>query len=260
MNANNWDLPLPPQGMMMPEKPQQIALAIWSIIAIAYVVYALVQWYRTRSPLAILLFLGAAIAYLNEPIVDLLGLVWHPRINQSVALNTFGPVPLWGWICYMIFWGSMPYLVLRLAQRGITRKVFWTAVLGWFALDFAMEAPLIPLGLYYYYGAPPFVFLGLPAYWLTINTLGPLSTVALLLRAPQLFQGWRLCLVPLLPMTTDAMASLGSGWPIFSALNTPGVSSGVKWIAGALTILLGLIIMDGLSRLICRYEEGGTTT
>ena len=255
MDANNWELPLPPQGMVMPEKLQQIGLAVWGIIALAYLLYALVHWYRTRSPLAILLFLGGAIAYLNEPIVDVLGLVWHPRLSQAVALDTFGPVPLWGWPCYMIFWGSMSYILLRLAQNGITRKAFWIAVLSFFALDFAMEAPMIPLGLYYYYGDPPFVLLGLPSYWLVINATGPLLTVALLLRAPQFFQGWRLCLVPLLPMTTDAMASIGIGWPIFSALNTPGVSLGMKWMAGALTIALGLIILDGLSRLICRDKE-----
>ena len=52
---------------------------------------------RTRSPLGIILFLGGAIAYLNEPVDDILGLVNHPRPGQNIVLDTMGPVPSGAW-------------------------------------------------------------------------------------------------------------------------------------------------------------------
>ena len=127
-------------------------------------------------------------------------------------------------------------------------------MLCFFLADVACELPIINAGLYTYYGEPPYLFMGLPMYWLFINTLGPLMAVALLLRAPQFFSGWRQVLIPLLPVTTDIAGSVSSGWPIMSALNAPGASTELKWAAATLTILLGLAIMDGLSRLICSEQ------
>ena len=253
-NVERFDLPLPPQGLVFPEVAQHYAtIAMWSVVAI-FVAICLYQAWKTRSPLALLLLAGGAICYLAEPMVDVLALCWHPRPNQWVALHTFGPVPLWGLGIYIVFFGAMTYLMLLAAQKGISRKTFWIGVLCFFLADVACELPIIHAGLYSYYGEPPYQFMGLPMYWLFINTLGPLIAVALLLRAPQFFTGWRQVLIPLLPVTTDIAGSVSSGWPIMSALNAPGASTELKWAAATLTILLGLAIMDGLSRLICREQ------
>jgi len=251
MDADRFTPPLPPPGLVFPQTPQLYATVIMSTMVAAFVVYALLQWYKSRSPLAPLLLLGGALSYLNEPIVDVLGLCWHPRPGQWVALQTFGPAPLWGLGIYTVFYGGMTYLMLQQAQRGITRRQFWIGVLAFFIVDIACELPLIGMGLYHYYGEPPFNFFGLPAYWLFINTLGPLMTVALLLRARAYFGGWRMLLIALLPMTTDAAGSIASGWPIFSALNTPEATMALKVIAALSTVGIGWVIMDALSKLIC---------
>lgn len=251
MSVERFELPLPPSGLVFPQDAQLYAtVGMWIVVG-GFLIYGVIQTARMRSPLPLLLLLGGAISYLNEPIVDVLGLCWHPRPGQWVALQTFGPVPLWGLGIYIIFFGGMTQLLLSQAQRGISRRAFWTGVLAFFLVDMAAELPLIHLGFYHYYGEPPYSFMGLPLYWLFINTPGPLIDVALLLRAPAMFKGWRMLLVPLLPMTADAVGSMASGWPIFSALNTAAASTEVKWAAATLTIVLGLLLMDGLSRLIC---------
>ena len=260
MTPEQFELPLPPQGMEFPIEPQLYATIAMGIVVAGFVLYALRDTIKHRSPLALMLLLGGAICYLNEPIVDVLGLVWHPRPNQWIALETFGPVPLWGLGIYIVFFGGMTLALYRQAQRGITRKAFWIGVLAFFIVDIAAELPLIHLGLYRYYGEPPYMFMGLPMYWLFINTPGPLIDVALLLRAPGFFKGWRMLLVPILPMTTDAMGSIASGWPIFSALNTPDASAATKWLAATLTIIIGLVLMEALSRLICAPAKAPATS
>lgn len=246
-----FNLATPPQGMVFPQTPQVIITAVmWAVVAV-FVVICLHRAWKTRSLLALQLLVGGAICYLAEPMVDVLTAVWHPRPNQWVALETFGPVPLWGMGIYIVFFGAMTYLMLMAARQGISRRAFWIGVLAFFVADVACEWPIIHHGLYVYHGEPPYLLLGLPMYWLFINTLGPLIAVALLLRAPQFFSGWRQWLIPLLPMSTDIAGSVASGWPIMSALNTPGASTELKWAAATLTIFLGLVIMDGLSQLIC---------
>ena len=251
MDPNHFDLPAPAPGLVFPQAPQLYATSIMGALVGVIVLVLLVEAVRRRSLLPLLLLAGGAVCYLCEPIVDVLGLCWHPRPNQWVALHTFGPVPLWGLGIYIIFFGAMPYGLLRLAERGIPARAFWIGVAAFFVVDLLCELPLIRLGLYTYYGNPPFLFCGLPLYWLFINTPGPLITVALLLRARPYFAGWRLGLLPLLPMTTDVIGSTGAGWPIFSALNTPGASEALKWGAGALTIVIGLLVMEALGRAIC---------
>jgi hypothetical protein len=71
------------------------------------------------------------VCYLNEPIDDLLGLVWYPRPGQWVAFTTFAPVPWWGLFVYIVFFGAVPYLALRSMRRtGVTARSTWT----WFVM------------------------------------------------------------------------------------------------------------------------------
>lgn len=254
-DIERFDLPVPPQGLAFPDPAQlYITLIMWSVVAV-FAGYCVFQAWKTKSALPLLLLAGGAICYLAEPMVDVLALCWHPRENQWVALETFGPVPVWGLGIYVVFFGAMTYMMLMAARRGISRRRFWIGVFAFFVADVACELPIIHYGLYRYYGEPPYLFMGLPLYWLFINTLGPLIAVALLLRAPQFFSGWRQVLILLLPVTTDIAGSVSSGWPIMSALNTPGASAELKWAAATLTIVLGVVIMDGLSHLICEEKS-----
>ena len=252
MNATHFNLPTAPHDLVFPYLPQLIATSVMWFVVFLVLCYALYDTWKTRSPVALLLIVGSAIAYLNEPFVDVMGLVLHPREGQWVVLETLGPVPWWGLAIYIIYFGGLTLGKLRIAQQGLmTRKGFWIGTCTFFVVNIVAELPLIQSGMYLYYNDPPFMFFGLPLYWLVINASGPLMCVALLLRAPQWFTGWRTGLIVLLPMTTDAMGSIGAGWPIFTALNTPDIAEWVKYAAALLTFGIGLALMDGLSRLIC---------
>jgi hypothetical protein len=145
---------------------------------------------RSRSVTLASLLIGGAISYFNEPIDDVLGLVWHPVIGQWTALDTFARVPLWGLGIYIVFFGGMPYLILQSLRRGVTRWHLWGWV-GVLAVDVAVELPILASGIYSYYGDAPVRIGGFPVYWIVINAVGPLALAMLLLAAGDTFTGWR---------------------------------------------------------------------
>lgn len=227
---------------------------------------------RRRDPLLAVLLVGGAVAYFNEPIDDLLGLVWHPRPGQWVAIDTFGPAPVWGVFVYMALFGGIPYLVLQAFNRGVTGAQIWTWIAVFWVADIAVEIPALASGMYQYYGDPPMKVFGLPLYWFAINIGGPLETAVLLWAAGSFFVGWRMLLLLVIPMVFDAAGSVGIGWPIFSALHAES-NPFVKYLAAFMTIamavaLLGITIrfaanksraMADLGRDLTRRPELGST-
>jgi hypothetical protein len=180
---------------------------------------------------------GGAVAYFNEPIDDLLGLVWHPRPGQWVAIDTFGPAPVWGVFVYMALFGGIPYLMLQAFKRGATATQIWTWIGVFWLADIAVEIPALASGMYQYYGDAPMKVLGLPLYWFAINIGGPLETAVLLLVAGSFFARWRMLLLVVIPMVLDAAGSVGIGWPIFSALHSES-NLVVKYLAALMTIAM----------------------
>ncbi|MCV7102820.1 hypothetical protein [Mycobacterium palustre] len=226
----------------MPHTAQIVYTSIWGSVVLAFAVYAAILLVRRRDPLLALLLVGGAVAYFNEPIDDLLGLVWHPRPGQWVALDTFGPVPVWGVFVYMALFGGIPYLMLQALKRGVSATQVWTWIGVFWLADIAVEIPALASGMYQYYGDPPMKVFGLPLYWFAINIGGPLETAVLLLVAGSFLTGWRMLLLVLIPMVLDAAASVGMGWPIFSALHAE-TNLFVKYLAALATIAMAVTLL-----------------
>lgn len=245
--ADGFVLPAPPQGLAYPQTAQLVATVLAGSAMTLVVLYALREWRRSRSPLMLTFLAGGAVCYLNEPIDDLLGLVWYPRPGQWTAFTTFSPVPWWGLFVYVVFFGAVPYLALNsMRSRGVTLRSTWTWFGAFFVLDALIEQPIIHSGLYVYYGDPPFLMLGFPLYWMFINAGGPMVEATLLLAAPRFFSGPRALLVIPLGMVTDIACSTSVGWPIFSALNAQAPAP-VKWGAAVLTMALGVALVQAIA-------------
>jgi hypothetical protein len=260
-----FNFPRPPLHAVVPATAQNVADVVWGVLALIALGYMLVEARRTRSLLPVMLLVGGAVAYLNEPIVDVLGLCWHPRPHQHRVLDTFGPLPLWGLFCYIVFFGAGPYVLFKVLRRGITRRQFWIGVAGLMVLNLAIEIPLLPTHLYLYYGyhRPPMTVAHLPLYWLFLNVGGPILAAVVLLAAERQFRRRWLPAALLVPMTTYAAFSLAAGWPIFSALHSPGLAQAFVWGAALLTIVISATILDRLGgyvesrgRLLSGAESG----
>lgn len=246
-------LPATPDYLVMPHTAQVVYTGIWAAVVLAFVVYAMVELVRRRNPLLVVLLAGGGIAYFNEPIDDLLGLVWHPRPGQWVLFDTFGPVPVWGLFVYIALFGGIPYLMLRAFERGVTPARMWLWIGVFWLADLAVEIPAINSGMYQYYGNPPMKVFGLPLYWFAINIGGPIETAVILLVAGGFFAGWRLLLLLPIPMVLDAAGSVGMGWPIFSALHAES-NTAVKYLAASITLAMAVTMLH----LTIQYAAGKT--
>ncbi|TAM69759.1 hypothetical protein [Mycobacterium sp.] len=239
----HFDLPATPDGTQMPQSAQLVVTVAMAVLVVGFIGYAMRELVRTRSATLALLLAGGAVSYFNEPIDDVLGLVWHPVAGQWTALDTFARVPLWGLGIYVVFFGGMPYVILQALRRGLTRRRLWAWVGVLVVVDVAVELPVLASGIYSYYGHAPMLIGGFPVYWIVINAVGPLALAVLLLAAGDTFTGWRTLYLTFLPMMFDAAGSIAVGWPIFSALNAQA-SAPVRWLAAALTIAIGLAVLD----------------
>jgi hypothetical protein len=254
--AEGFDLPVPPQGLVYPATAQLVATILAGAALAVVVAWALWDWRRRRSPLMLAFLAGGAVCYVNEPIDDVLGLVWYPRPGQWVVLDTFAPVPWWGLFVYIVFFGAVPYLAFNSMRRnGVTIRSTWAWFGAFFVMDALIEQPIIHSGLYHYYGDPPFEVLGFPLYWMFINAAGPMLEATILLLAPTFFRGPRALLVIVLGMVTDIACSMGVGWPIFSALNAQA-STPVKYAAAILTMILGIMLVQAIGALGARASRG----
>jgi len=256
--AGHFNLPPTPDGTVMPHTAQLITTAVMGVLVAAFLVYAVAELIRRRSATLILLLIGGAISYLNEPIDDVLGLVWHPEAGQWTVLETFARVPLWGLGIYIVFFGGMPYLILQNLRRGMSRVQLWRWVATLVVIDVAVELPVLASGIYQYFGDAPMQIGGFPVYWIFINAVGPLGLAVLLLAAEDRFTGWRMLYLPLLPMVCNAAGSVAVGWPIYSALNAQA-GPVITWGAAFLTIAISLAILDILimtaARMSARLSE-----
>ena len=232
-----------PTGMVMPHTAQIAYTSVWAAIVVVFAVYGLTLIVRRREPMLLVLLIGGAIAYFNEPIDDLLGLCWHPRPGQWVAIRSFGPAPLWGVFVYMALFGGIVYLMAGAFERGVTRRQVWTWVALFLVADIAVEVPAIGSGMYKYYGDPPMKVAGLPLYWFAINIGGPILTAALVKFTRRWLGGWRVLLLLPVPMVLDAACSVSIGWPIFSALHARS-SMPVKYLAACVTIAMGVALLE----------------
>ncbi len=247
-----FNTPTPPD-MVFPQTPQRVAeIVLWLVVA-GLVVFAIRQWRRTGSSLALVMLVGGGLALFNEPLDDILGLVHHPRPGQHILFETMGPIPHWGLPTYIIFFGGIAYLLLmELRKLVFTVRAFWIGITLTFVADLLIELPLLHFQLYRYfaYGDVPMSIRGFPVYWLFINTTGPILCAAILFAAPTYFRGWRAPLVVFLPLVTDTACSAAVGLPVYNALHTPHAGALVTWGGAIASCVIGLVILDALARWI----------
>src|SRR6201996_2884523 len=111
-----FNIPTPPY-MVFPRVPQTIAEIVLWIGVVALVAFAVDQWRRTGLPTGLGLLAGSGVPPFNGQLDDILGLVYHPRPGQDVVFETMGPIPHWGLPTYIIFFGSIAYVLLLELRR-----------------------------------------------------------------------------------------------------------------------------------------------
>jgi hypothetical protein len=207
--------------------------------------------WRRGNLLGALMVPAGCLAVVQEPFVDVLGKIFLADNTGLIAVDTIRRIPLSVLLVYGPFFGFLPYLWCRAFQRGCTRRTFWRFVAAQFVIDAAIEIVVIAHDQWFYYGDQAFVVAGFPLYWTTINTSGCcLVSAAVYFGHGWLQRGWRqFAVLPIPPMLIGG-SSMATGLPLFSALYSPWGQGAVR-VAGAVTIALGLGVIELVARLCC---------
>jgi hypothetical protein len=232
------DFPQPQSNWRVHTGMNSIWAWVFTVLVLVTVVWVIQVWRKEREPLGFVLLIGAALTSVLEPILDVLGMAFHPR-NQPILFETFGrPMPVWVLPLYTFYMSAFTMLVWRALERGAGRKTLWRFFLGFCLFDFVMESIGIPLKVWVYYGNQPLRVWNFPWWWAPCNAGGPVLAGIVLYCLRRKLSGWRtivlVCLAPISFMVSYAIVA----WPTWAVLNTrlPAV---VTWPAGAVTLALG---------------------
>jgi hypothetical protein len=202
----------------------------------------------------ILILLGGTLAVIQEPLLAHIGSFWYPQIGPEPVLRAFNvSIPLWAVAAYGLYMGGLTILVYRKMVVGMTSKQLWTAYFLIWVFSAGLELPGLNLGIYRYYGDPPFNFFGFPLTWAITNSAIPMIASAVFVGYKDFLTGMRVWLVvPLMPMI--GMGAEGAtGLPTWLAMNA-GVGAGVKLAAAFTTLGMSLLITYMVSLKFCKPQ------
>jgi hypothetical protein len=217
------------------------------VLAGGALVWALARWVRHREDLPAIMWVGAFVAVVTEPIIDVLCHIWYaPDLPLTIVSGWGIHVPLLVGLAWAFFVGMTGYVAYRRMQVGMTvRAVF--ALLGFnMLLDAALEYPALAAGAWIYYSDHPFELFGLPLWMAWINATGMiLGGFLVWVLAPRLTGAWRAALV-LCPGAGYFGSWMLLAWPNYLALEwDPPFAA--KWGLSVLSLALSLLVVRGVA-------------
>jgi hypothetical protein len=220
---------------------------VYTILLLAPLVglagYCVRRYLKERDPVPLLCLAGGAMCVLFEPIVDILGLCWYPREGQWKLFETLGrPIPVGVLFGYMWAFGGLTAVAYRvLRQKGLPALGRLYPVFIGLSIPFELIAN--HTGYYGYYGNQPLRILEWPAWWGPVNFAVPIVAAVMIERFRPHLPGPRIvALAFLLPMA-DGAVNGATAWPVWSALNSAGLSTAIVQAAGALSVGLAVFLV-----------------
>ncbi len=241
------NFPVPPDAAM-PEPLQTIMFWLTGTLAAAVFCYSLVLARRHASVIPVFLVLGAAVAIVLEPIVGFLGHVVHPptgSIEMFAAVNRV--IPWHMGFAYIAAFG-MVYLVIfaRMVDGPVDKRFVWATYAVSVAAYILVEIYPVQAGLWVYYDDQPlWLWRGMaPLTWAFLNSASEILGVMLVYLMLPLLTGWRQILIVTLCPMGALMGHLGSGWPMYSVMNSSAASSALLLQAsGLLSVALAIVVV-----------------
>ena len=242
--------PVPPADLSASQPMSVAFLIICSVFMAAAVGY--VVWRAVRGDVLGVYFLAAGLLMGTlEPGLDYLGLLWFAQDNAAIAINMFGRhIPLYVVMGYSFFFGLQAYFMYLAVTIGKGARFFVYAYAVSWVFDLALQATGSAFGLYKYYGNQPYLILGAPAWWFSIDAVMPILTALIVFALRHRLHGWgRLILIPLVPALYAALNG-AAGVPVFAALNSNydatrngNASDLLVWLGGTGTVALSLFFL-----------------
>ncbi|WP_313802440.1 hypothetical protein [Sphingobium sp.] len=220
---------------------------------------ALVLWvaWKQKSLLPIYLFLSAGIAYMAEPLSQLLGLGIYPPEGMHAVWRAFNrSVPLFGFLAYLWFLGGLSCFAYGRFIKGITTRGIFIMYVVLVVIETILEIPGLNTSTFMYYGPQPFVMMKFPVWWAFVNAGAAMLAACLVFKmrdyVKPIFYPIFLWSVPL----ANSGIMGGAGLPVQIALNRND-SLPVTHIAAVCTIALCFFVIYMIA-LLCATDSGAT--
>jgi len=227
----------------MPQGWQVVYTVLLLVPLVGLAGYCALRYRKERDPVPLLCLAGGAMCVLFEPIVDILGLCWYPRHGQWKLFETLGrPIPVGVLFGYMWAFGGLSAVAsVVLRQKGLA--ALWRLYPLFIAVSVPFELIANHSGFYTYYGNQPLRILEWPAWWGPVNFAVPIVAAVMIDRfRPHLTGPRTVALAFLLPMA-DGAVNGATAWPVWSALNAPGLPTMIVQAAGALSVGLAVLLV-----------------
>jgi hypothetical protein len=222
----------------------QVAYTIFLLVPLLVLgAWTLRLWRRQRDAVPVLCLLGGAVCTIFEPIVDILGLCWYPREGQWRLFETFGrPIPVGVLFGYTWAFGGLTVVAYRwIERRGVGS--LWRLYPVFIAISIPFEVVANHTGYYVYYGNQPLRIFEWPAWWGPVNFAVPVGAAVFIRRVRPFLSGWRVLAVAAVVPMADGGVNASTAWPVWSALNAPGLPTPVVQAAGLATVGLALLLV-----------------
>jgi hypothetical protein len=243
-------LPPPPFSAAVSYQAELTVTIIFAAIALAALIYSLVDWRRSGKPSFLLMFVAGGAMFIVEPMIDTVGGCWFPA-NSFMAFTAYGrPMPVWLCLTYFFYFGIGVGVAWRMMNRGLSRVQLWSFYVGAIAADVAEEILLLHFKVYMYYGPQPLELFHFPLWWCAVNGLTTMAAAAAVYRYQDyLMKGWRQLQVIPIVLTVSTAVNCIVGWPSWMAINTP-VSPLMTQLAGIGSFCLSLWFMSLVVRAV----------
>lgn len=245
-------LPVIPLDAIFNRSAGDVFTMVYVAMAAVVFLYGLKFWYDKKNPIIIIMMVGGLTTVLVEPLLDIMGLAWHPMHEQNTAFELMGrPIPVWVVAIYLMYFGGLGALNYMAFRKGVTMKAVWIWFSAPMLLDIVAEEIMMAFGLYIYYGNQPLILIQhFPLWWAPCNSMGEFVGIALLALMGDSLRGWKLLLIPILMPIMDGVGYMLVGLPPIIAMNTEGVSNLVIQLSGVATYLLTGLFVYGVSLVI----------
>lgn len=247
-----WDaalgLPVPPVDAVAPTGFSAWCAGIYASITVVALLFSLWHWRSSRRPVLLLIVLGGGMTGFVEPLVDLLGACWHPRLGHGVAYEFMGrPIPWWIVAVYFAYFGVLGIWNYAAFTKGATMRTIRLWFLVPMLADVVVELIMLPKGLYIYYGQQPLVVFGwLPLWWVPCNSIGEFLGISLaVLMVPHL-RGWKLLWLLVIMPVADVVGYGIIAMPSWIVINTPSPYWLVQ-LGGLTTFVLAFLTVHVVS-------------
>lgn len=233
----------PPIEAVASGTAQLVVIILLSVVLAGALAYASWRAVALRRPVMLFMVVGAGLCGFTEPVWDTLSNIWFSEIGQWTGFTALGrDIPVWIFGVFALYWGLLPYVLLRLLGANPSRKKLVTCLALLVLANAALELPLIIVGLHHYYGPQGVTIGGLPLYWMLINGTAAFLVGTTAVRLDARLRGWRRLGVLLVPPLVQPATSMALGWPFFVIVNGEASTAGV-WAVSAVVVGISLLVL-----------------